>query len=192
MVKEAEITEKVIKNIVNGAPSKVPQEIPKSKRPLAPEKKPVKPAAIATFVVGIIALIAGLAVMFINIFAPPTAADADFLVSNGIWRRSDEPDVTWYFSEIGKGMLTTHNYYPDSADISDEDSRPEELYDFRWALSGDQLQIQTDWLYELNDTFTYKLDQSNKTLTLTTEDGKVYTFVADESAPCCDLPELAE
>ena len=61
--------------------------------------------------------------------------------------------VIWNFTEIGKGTLTTNNHLND--------------YEFIWALEDGKLQVQTDWLYTLNNTYEYLLDQNSGTLTLT-------------------------
>ena len=71
--------------------------------------------------------------------------------------------VIWNFTEIGKGTLTTNKHLND--------------YEFAWALDDDKMIIQTDWLYELDNEYDYKLDQNTGTLVLS--DGeKEYRFVA--------------
>ena len=67
----------------------------------------------------------------------------------------DEPSVIWNFTEIGKGTLTTNNHEND--------------YDFIWAISGDTLEIETEWLYTTDDKFVYRLDQENQILILNDE-----------------------
>ena len=102
-------------------------------------------------------------------------SDAEYLVSAKEWRletddncgddsdtENCESGVIWKFTEIGKGTLTTNNHTND--------------YDFIWVLDGDTLKINTDWLYTINDEYTYKLDKGAGKLTVETEDEKA-TFV---------------
>ena len=70
----------------------------------------------------------------------------------GAWEREDAPSVVWNFTEIGKGTLTTNGHQND--------------YDFIWAIDGDKIKIETDWLYALDDEYIYTLDQSAGVLTL--------------------------
>lgn len=71
------------------------------------------------------------------------------------------PSVIWNFTEIGKGTLTTNAHLND--------------YDFIWAIEGDTLKIETNWLYELENEYKYELDQNNGILTLT-EGDQTFTF----------------
>lgn len=130
------------------------------------EKKPEKSKAkkisgkkkmpIAVFVVGVIAMIGGLSFLIYKLVAGPAAADADFLINTGEWVEEDEPSVIWRFTEIGKGTLTTDGHQTD--------------YDFIWALENGKIKVETAWLYKLEDTFDYSLDQNSKTLTFKDED----------------------
>lgn len=117
---------------------------------------------VITLIIGLVALVAGVTFLLINLLKGPTVRDADFLVEVGAWQLKDEATVVWDFKEIGKGTLTTNFHTND--------------YDFIWAIDGDQLKIETEWLYTLNDSYNYKLNQSEKTLTLTSEEN-TYTFV---------------
>lgn len=143
------------------------------KRPRRPLSK-LRKISIAVLVVGVLALIGGGVFFGIKMFGRQELADdATFLTEVGAWQREDEPSVIWDFTsvssgdEAGKGQLTTNAHEND--------------YDFEWLLTDDQLAINTDWLYELNDTFSYTLDQENKKLTLDAN-GKNWTFVPAESA----------
>lgn len=115
------------------------------------EKKGGRKGVLA-LAVGAAVCIAGLIFMLVQLFAEPGLADAEFLVSSGSWVREDEPSVIWNFTEVGKGQLTTNSHKND--------------YDFIWAISGDKLQVETEWLYTFSNEFLYKLDQEAKTLTL--------------------------
>ena len=112
--------------------------------------------SIITFIIGIILAIAGVIVLVINIMAKNTTDSAEFLVATGEWQRQDQSDVIWKFTEIGKGTLTTNNHTND--------------YDFTWMLDGDTIKIKTNWLYEKEDEYTYKIDRGAKTLTLKSGD----------------------
>ena len=127
-----------------------------------PEKPEVKKASgkkklpVVVFVIGIIALVSGLSFLIYKLVAGPAAADADFLINAGEWVEEDEPSVIWKFTEVGKGTLTTDGYQTD--------------YDFIWALENGKIKVETAWLYKLEDTFDYSLDQGSKTLTFKDED----------------------
>jgi len=140
---------------------------PEATEPKAP-RKPKKTASrkqkcgIITLIVGLVALIAGVVFLLINLMKAPVVRDADYLVQVGAWQMKDQPSVEWKFTETGKGTLTTNSHIND--------------YDFIWAIDGDTLKIETAWLYMLNDEYDYKLDQGQKTLTLTSGED-IYTFV---------------
>lgn len=114
-------------------------------------------AGIVIFVVGMATLVAGIAVMLINLLSVPGIRNAEFLVQVGSFTREDAPEVIWNFTEIGKGTLTTNNHEND--------------YEFIWAIEGGKLKIETDWLYDLNNEFDYKIDKETNTLTLLGEEG---------------------
>ena len=98
--------------------------------------------------------------LLINILATPKVLDAEYLVQTGEWQLEDEPTVIWQFTEVGKGVLTTNAHTND--------------YNFIWAIDGNKIKIETDWLYKLNNEYTYELNQSNNQLVLTNNDG---TFI---------------
>ncbi len=128
------------------------------------KQKNKKHISLIVMIAGLFVLITGLTFFLIKILSKPGLRDAEFLVSVGAWGLGNEINceettncsgnsgVIWDFTEIGKGTLTTNNHLND--------------YEFIWAIDDDKLKIETDWLYELNDEFTYKLDQSGKVLTL--------------------------
>lgn len=120
--------------------------------------------SIITFIVGLVVLVGGAGFLIFSILKKPDMRDADFLVENHTWVENDTSGVIWNFTEIGKGNLTTNNHKND--------------YDFIWAIEGDKLKIETDWLYDLENEYTYKINQDEKTLELTDENGKTYNFTA--------------
>ncbi|MBQ1540113.1 hypothetical protein IIZ72_00925 [Candidatus Saccharibacteria bacterium] len=138
---------------------------PVEKKAIKPEPKVKKKSnkkkvwGIVIFVFGLLVLAAGVAFLLFNLLKGPNVRDAEYLVEIGAWEREGEPTVIWNFTEIGKGTLTTNFHIND--------------YDFIWRIDGDTLKIETDWLYDLNDEYTYKLDQGKNTLTLTSASGDI-------------------
>ncbi len=127
-----------------------------------PKKSAKKIISIIVFVIGLITLAVGAAFFVLDLVKKANIEDADFLVSTGKWVEKDNESVVWEFTEIGKGTLTTNGHIDD--------------YDFIWAIDGSTLKIETAWLYDLNDEFSYALDQKERTLKLT-RDGIDVTFV---------------
>lgn len=137
-------------------------------------RKKKKILSIGVFVLGVIMLIVGIVFLVLNVLKGNAVADGEYLVAAESWVLtdcgSDNCDkVVWDFTEIGKGSLTTDG--------------GEHNYDFKWAIEDGKLDIQTDWLYELNNEYEYSLDQSSGVLTLrdidTEEDAEVeYRFAA--------------
>lgn len=105
------------------------------------DKKPI--FSIITLVIGIITLIIGVVILVLALNRAPDTQDAETLVATGSWQREDEPNVIWNFTEVGKGSLTTNAHTND--------------YNFIWAIGGDELKIETEWLYTLNDEFEYEI-----------------------------------
>ena len=144
-----------------------------------------KRISIITLVVGLIALVAGAVFLIIRLNAKPGVADGEYLVSVGEWTIEGDNclqskcggnakcvdadgnstviceggSVIWDFTDIGKGTLTTNNHLND--------------YDFTWAIDDDKLIIETEWLYTLDDTYEYKLDQNANILTLRDGDKEI-------------------
>lgn len=118
-----------------------------------------KRISIIVFIIGLIALVAGAVFLIVRLSAGPSVADGEYLVNVGKWVEEGEPSVVWTFAEVGKGTLTTNNHLND--------------YDFTWAIDGDRLLIETEWLYTLNDAYEYQLDQGANTLTLKDGDKKI-------------------
>ncbi len=137
-------------------------------------RKKKKILSIGVFVLGMIMLVVGIVFLVLNVLKGNAVADGEYLVAAENWVLTDCGDedcdkVIWDFTEIGKGSLTTDG--------------GEHNYDFKWAIKDGKLDIQTDWLYELNNEYEYSLDQSNGVLTLrdidTEEDAEVeYRFAA--------------
>ena len=121
-----------------------------------------KKISIAVFIIGIITLIAGVVFLIINLNNGPKIQDGEYLVSVGEWEEVGGPGVIWRFSEIGKGTLTTNNHLND--------------YDFIWALEGDKIKIETDWLYTIDDEYRYRIDRGQDLLVLIREDSTEINF----------------
>ena len=142
---------------------------------------------IIALIIGGGALIASVAFFVIDLVSTPDLRDAEYLVQKRTWVMQSntaentecatgegvqpavcEPvelpseNVIWTFTEIGKGVLTTNNHIDD--------------HDFKWALDGDKLLIETDWLYTLYNEVSYKLDQKEETLEVTDENGHKAIF----------------
>lgn len=137
-----------------------------------PEEKSRKNIiSLIVMIVGILALIAGVVFLVLNLLRGAGLQDGEYLISAKEWvlggdtncAPSEEtncaPAVIWKFTEIGKGTLTTNGHVND--------------YDFIWALEGGKLKIETNWLYAINNEYDYKLDQGAGTLTLTSGDETV-------------------
>ncbi len=104
-------------------------------------------------------MIVGVIFLIIRLNLAAKASDAEFLVQIGEWTEVDGDGVIWDFTEAGKGTLTTNNHQND--------------YSFIWEIEGNTLRVETDWLYTLDDAYTYTLDQKAQKLTLTTDSGEV-------------------
>ena len=120
--------------------------------------------SLIVFIIGMVTLIAGAVALVLSFVIKPDMRDAEYLVEMGEWVEQDAEGVIWKFTEIGKGTLTTNNHVND--------------YDFIWAIEGDTLKIETKWLTELNDEFTYKINQGEKKLTLTSGENET-VFLAN-------------
>lgn len=128
--------------------------------------KKMKVASIVTLVVGVIVLVIGGVFLIIKKNEASKIGDADYLVETREFvMEGSDGAVVWDFSEIGKGSLTTNNHTND--------------YNFQWAMEDDKLKIKTDWLYEMDNEYTYQIDQGARTLTLTDGD-ETYKFVANK------------
>lgn len=116
---------------------------------------------IIFFIISLLVLIGGAAALICRFAMKPATPDANFLISVGEWVEDGSESVIWKFTEAGKGTLTTNGHTND--------------YDFVWIIDGDKLKIETKWLYDLNNEYTYKIDQGNKVLTLSAN-GNEYIF----------------
>ncbi|MBQ2660787.1 hypothetical protein IJF93_01800 [Candidatus Saccharibacteria bacterium] len=122
-----------------------------------------KIVSIIVFVVGMITLVVGVVFLVLGFVSKPAIQDGEYLVEVGSWEEEGAPGVVWTFTEIGKGSLTTNNQTNN--------------YDFIWAIEGDKLKIETDWLYTLENEYVYKIDQDKGTLTLSNPDEGVEEIV---------------
>ena len=139
----------------------------KNEKAKMPRRKK-KALSITVFVVGLVTLVVGVVLLVLNLTRKVAIADGEYLMSAEKWTLTDcgEEDcekVVWKFTEIGKGTLTTDG--------------GEHNYNFEWAIREGELQIQTDWLYELDNEYEYILDQDNGVLTLMDEDHE-YRFTS--------------
>ena len=132
--------------------------------------------SLIVMVVGLIALVVGVVMLILNLVREPEMPDGEYLVSAKEWVMLDgancaeapadcaKTSVIWKFTEVGKGSLTTNGHKND--------------YDFIWALDDGRLLVETDWLYELENSYTYELDKRAGRLSL--KDGeKAIVFVGD-------------
>ena len=103
--------------------------------------------SIIVLIIGLITLTVGVVFLIVSLNQGASMQDGEYLVSMDSWTKEDDPNVIWKFTEIGKGKLTTNNYI--------------NSYDFIWAIEGDKIKIETDWLYTLNDEFEYRIDNGN-------------------------------
>ena len=125
--------------------------------------------SFVVLIVGIIALIAGVVVFLVRQNAQPPISDADFLINTGEWVEETNATVIWDFTEIGRGKLTTDGHLNN--------------YDFKWSLDNGKLTIETEWLYDLSDTFDYSIDQNTKELTIKNSDKNVEVKFKSQERP---------
>ena len=156
-----------------------PKKAEKPQKPVKAKNK-MKIWSIVVFVIGMLALVAGVVYLIISLTKGPELQDGEYLISAKQWvledgsncpKESEESEtncetnqVIWKFTEIGKGTLTTNGHEND--------------YDFIWAIEDNKLKIETSWLYTLENEYEYNLNQNDKTLTLK-EDDKEVKFVAE-------------
>ena len=129
------------------------------------DKKKKKIIFMSVFAVGLATLIAGAVFLILNLTRSASVADGEYLVSVEKWVLSDSDRVEWKFTEIGKGTLTTNAHEND--------------YDFLWSLEDGKMKVETDWLYDLENEYDYKLDQNTGKLILSA-DGEEHKFVAQQ------------
>ena len=129
------------------------------------DKKKKKIIFISVFAVGLATLIAGAVFLILNLTRGADVADGEYLISVEKWVLSDSDRVEWKFTEIGKGTLTTNAHEND--------------YDFLWSLEDGKMKVETDWLYDLENEYDYKLDQNAGELILSAG-GEEHRFVAQQ------------
>ena len=125
-----------------------------------------KKISIIIFILGLIVLAAGGALLGYKFLKKPSVRDGEYLVSVGEWQLEGDDSVIWKFTEIGKGVITTDAHASD--------------FDFIWAIDGDVLKLETSWHYLVDNEYHYVLNQSENKLTLT-ENDKTYTLVKYEA-----------
>ena len=129
------------------------------------DKKKKKIIFISVFAVGLATLIAGAVFLILNLTRGADVADGEYLISVEKWVLSDSDRVEWKFTEIGKGTLTTNAHEND--------------YGFLWSLEDGKMKVETDWLYDLENEYDYKLDQNAGELILSAN-GEEHRFVAQQ------------
>ncbi|MBQ8985083.1 hypothetical protein IJ076_00775 [Candidatus Saccharibacteria bacterium] len=134
---------------------------------------------LVAFIIGLLALAIGAVVLIIRLNSGPDVSDGDYLTQEGEWVREDNSTVIWDFTDIGNGRLTTDGHLNN--------------YAFSWSIENGKLTIETDWLYDLNDEFDYKIDRNAGILTITRADkGVEVTFKAREDTSAPDVIEISE
>ena len=106
--------------------------------------------SIAVLIAGLVTLAIGIVFLVITLTQSPKVQDAEYLISAGSWQREDNPGVIWDFTDVGKGTLTTDGHSHD--------------YDFIWAIDDGNLKIETEWLYTLNDEYSYTINDGKLVL----------------------------
>ncbi|MBR2855606.1 hypothetical protein IKE99_01540 [Candidatus Saccharibacteria bacterium] len=133
--------------------------------------KKQKIISISILIAGMIALVVGVVFLVMKLNETPEISDGRYLVDAGEWMMEYECEgedcgrVIWKFTELGKGTLTTNKHEND--------------YDFKWSLRDDKLDVRTNWLYELDNNYDYRLNRDEKSLTISA-DGKEYRFTASQ------------
>lgn len=137
-----------------------------SDKSLNPEGRKLKKIIIISVSIFLFLILGGTGLYFyLNREKPSTPlSDADFLVSVGTWEKSGASKVKWIFKENGKGSLTTNDAL--------------NFYDFTWTLDNGTLKISTDWLYTLEDEFSFTLNREENSFTVVAkEDEKESVFI---------------
>ena len=128
-----------------------PEETSKTKKKLSKKAKlAIIISAAVVAALGIAALL--IFVVFKKEEPEVILTDRDILTSIS-WEKQDAPTVIWTFHTDGTGEITTNksNYYDTSWSLNDEDE------------AETTLDITTSWLYELKDSFTFKMDREANT-----------------------------
>lgn len=145
-----------------GPPIEGPEAGEPVKKKELKEKKHRKLGKKAKFAIIISSAVVGLAAVGVLLYflvlrkeePEVVLTDRDILVSHA-WEKQEAPTVIWTFRADGTGEITTNksNYY-----------------DMTWYFEQDgetqTLKINTAWLYELNDSFTFALDRENNSFTV--------------------------
>lgn len=147
--------------VAEPAPTEPEPEVD-SPEPDKKEKSHKRLSKKARLVIIISSIVGGLAVVGVLLYflvfrkVEPVVVltERDILTSHA-WEKKDAPTVIWTFHADGTGELTTNksNYY-----------------DTIWQLSQENdtqtLSITTNWLYKLEDSFTFILDRDTDTFTV--------------------------
>ncbi|MBR3232952.1 hypothetical protein IKF74_01570 [Candidatus Saccharibacteria bacterium] len=127
-----------------------------------PKKHLSKKAKLALIISGAVLVAAAIVVVLILFVFKKTEpvivkTDRDILTAHA-WEKDGAPTVIWTFRDDGSGEITTNksNYY-----------------NMNWSLEQGEgesatqtLKITTNWLYDIEDTFTFSLDRDEDTFTV--------------------------
>ena len=136
-------------------------ELKKAAKPGGARKSPKLAIGLAVFIVGLVALAAGVVLLVLNLTKGPVVSDGETLLKAEGWIMCEdvedsysckETEVIWEFTEVGKGTLTTNGHKND--------------YEFIWAVQDDRLLIETQWLYELENEYKYEISAETGCLIL--------------------------
>ncbi|MBR5389290.1 hypothetical protein IK146_01900 [Candidatus Saccharibacteria bacterium] len=138
----------------------IPIDDDKTEETSKTKKKLSKKAKLAIIISAAVVVLLGIAaVLFFVVFKKEepeiVLTDRDILTSIS-WEKQGAPTVIWTFRADGTGEITTNksNYYNTTWSLNDEEG------------IDTTLDITTSWLYELKDSFTFKLDREANTFTV--------------------------
>ncbi|MBR3131165.1 hypothetical protein IKG31_01165 [Candidatus Saccharibacteria bacterium] len=152
----------------------IPIDSPPEEEQKETEKKRLsKGAKIAIIISSIVVVLLGVAAFLLLVVFKKTEpeivlTDRDILTSIS-WEKKDAPTVIWTFRPDGSGEITTNkaNYYDIKWALNDgEDEAKGEDHEDAEESVVTTLDITTAWLYELKDSFTFKLDRESNSFTV--------------------------
>ena len=158
-------------------------------------KSPKLAIGLTVFVVGLIALAAGVVLLVLNLARGPVVSDGEYLMAAKEWTLADGTNCATAGSEVVSAGEEVAVDEANSESTGATNCMPSVIwkftevgkgtlttnghvndYDFIWALEDGKLKIETKWLYELENEYDYELDRDKGLLVL--KDGeKDVTFV---------------
>ena len=151
-----------------------------------PKKHLSKKAKLALIIFAAVIVTAGIVVaLFLFVFKHEepeiVLTDRDYLVAHA-WEKQGAPTVIWTFRADGSGEITTNK---------------QNYYSMKWSLEQDNLlNIKTDWLYELNNSFEFSYDKENDRFTVKNKGDETESTFAPlgtaEQQPAEPAPEELE